>query len=255
MDHPRMRGEKVWDMMLFLAPLGSPPHARGKADMPRPGHQDAGITPACAGKRRSRNRKRAFGRDHPRMRGEKAEQPVYGKADPGSPPHARGKVYDEPKGCGFQGITPACAGKRSGQRRCTAGTWDHPRMRGEKTIKNGHCQASQGSPPHARGKVHVRMICACNTGITPACAGKSDCLSVLKERLRDHPRMRGEKCYPSCRAGYTGGSPPHARGKGDAIVDKSIWAGITPACAGKSNDLKFVDQTIRDHPRMRGEKA
>ena len=53
-DHPRMRGEKF--RLHAAAPLlsGSPPHARGKADINPLGHTHHRITPACAGKRSPR---------------------------------------------------------------------------------------------------------------------------------------------------------------------------------------------------------
>ena len=50
-------------------------------------------------------------RDHPRMRGEKLFLVGVKEAEPGSPPHARGKaIPDAGKRLHYR-ITPACAGK------------------------------------------------------------------------------------------------------------------------------------------------
>ena len=49
-DHPRMRGEDHHSRALWHAGTGSPPHARGRRLGADAGHDDVGITPACAGK-------------------------------------------------------------------------------------------------------------------------------------------------------------------------------------------------------------
>ena len=50
-DHPRTRGEKQISLKSVVATSGSPPHARGKAQVVKRGDLPAGITPARAGKR------------------------------------------------------------------------------------------------------------------------------------------------------------------------------------------------------------
>ena len=50
--------------------------------------------------------------------------------------------------------------------------------------------------------------------ITPACAGKTFCLSYMSVFLL--------------------GSPPHARGRPRPVVHSRSADGITPACAGKT---------------------
>ena len=107
------------------------------------------------------------------MRGEKCTHLAVSGAAWGSPPHARGKAYRRVGDVDPFGITPACAGKRSGQRRYTAGIWDHPRMRGEKYNNFYRINDYQGSPPHARGKEIAEIGKIDPSGITPACAGKS----------------------------------------------------------------------------------
>ena len=50
------------------------------------------------------------------------------------------------------------------------------------------------------------------------------------------------------------GSPPRMRGKGTNAHRPGRTAGITPAYAGKSQWTKTLDGSLRDHPRVCGEK-
>ena len=86
------------------------------------------------------------------MRGEKHLMHSSSIHSTGSPPHARGK--DSIYGMSAQdpGITPACAGKSHPYTQKSMVSWDHPRMRGEKTAQYQRMKAIGGSPPHARGK-------------------------------------------------------------------------------------------------------
>ena len=45
------------------------------------------------------------------------------------------------------------------------------------------------------------------------------------------------------------------RGKAEAFKALLVAAGITPACAGKRMVLAVLDRSIRDHPRVCGEKV
>ena len=72
---------------------------------------------------------------------------------------------------------------------------------------------------------------------------------------REHPRMRGEKVNFTTDDMTWTGSPPHARGKGAAARAGWRQGRITPACAGKSGQIRVCGAAAEDHPRMRGEKA
>ena len=111
-DHPRTCGEKTHVTIAGVSKKGSPPHMRGKAYSER--YRDAleGITPAHAGKRLDPKEMRKIYRDHPRTCGEKNASHANDKANLGSPPHMRGKVYMETLPIYQSGITPAHAGKR-----------------------------------------------------------------------------------------------------------------------------------------------
>ena len=83
------------------------------------------------------------------------------------------------------GITPACAGKRVSTTFSSSKTQDHPRMCGEKKLNLIMLMTLNGSPPHVRGKVGARFGEEMDSGITPACAGKS----LLSRRGADRVRF------------------------------------------------------------------
>ena len=70
----------------------------------------------------------------------------------------------------------------------------------------------------------------------------------------DHPRLRGEKFFESLCFVYAVGSPPLARGKASIPSKLSRLMRITPACAGKREQLYYTSKLVWDHPRLRGEK-
>ena len=111
---------------------------------------------------------------------------------------------------------------------------DHPRTRGEKFTRGAKSGATEGSPPHTRGKAAPSLGSVLVLGITPAHAGKSERLRNVGGQLGDHPRTRGEKWNRSCSIRSFPGSPPHTRGKGGTCSRRVTADGITPAHAGKS---------------------
>ena len=173
-DHPRTRGEKGGRIKAALFAVGSPPHARGKVPHALVVAAYAGITPARAGKRLYRCRVYFYFRDHPRTRGEKRRNPEIFFIKLGSPPHARGKARMLQHTFHRGGITPARAGKRIWTSNGSGRAKDHPRTRGEKSLKRYKLLYKRGSPPHARGKVKGRRLCILVDGITPARAGKRE---------------------------------------------------------------------------------
>ena len=154
-------------------------------------------------------------------------------------------------------------------------SWDHPRLRGEKSFKSESVLPVLGSPPLTRGKV-IYPFCHVNgkgsppltrgkvwrgqkygaTGrITPAYAGKSSSTPSATSAARDHPRLRGEKCSVQLSSFFEKGSPPLTRGKVLFRCSRTNGNRITPAYAGKSSALRFTRARPTDHPRLRGEKA
>ena len=70
-DHPRVGGEKDFQIEPEALVEGSPPRGRGKEGYLCLASNRAGITPAWAGKRRSDGRGVQGAQDHPRVGGEK----------------------------------------------------------------------------------------------------------------------------------------------------------------------------------------
>ena len=127
-------------------------------------------------------------------------------------------------------------------------------MGGEKSQVLPAGISSEGSPPRGRGKAEERAQVSAAQGITPAWAGKSpDPLAALL-KLRDHPRVGGEKAPSSCHSKSFLGSPPRGRGKVHVIHLPMVFRGITPAWAGKRQRYSSELQSVEDHPRMGGEK-
>ena len=111
---PACAGKSVSYLSRLTCTMGSPPHVRGKG----PGDRATGcglrITPAHAGKSSCLLRLSDRLWDHPRTCGEKIKQKFDNDVDKGSPPRMRGKGNVLYHIHGVVGITPACAGKRSG---------------------------------------------------------------------------------------------------------------------------------------------
>ena len=153
------------------------------------------------------------------------------------------------------GITPAHAGKSAGCHVVSSSKRDHPRTRGEKTEEDFLHLATDGSPPHTRGKGCNDFRYLRRQRITPAHAGKSLFSFAPGTCIQDHPRTRGEKLVPAAPKLPSCGSPPHTRGKAADKVLAEYQLRITPAHAGKSFLPWPEGQKPRDHPRTRGEKA
>ena len=255
--------------------LGSPPRGRGKGKDYATAETMQGITPAWAGKSWLSLDSCLLWWDHPRMGGEKLPRKFTKAANPGSPPHGRGKVNLSILEGADTGITPAWAGKsmQAALRSSSAGdhprmggekpphwwrssiTEDHPRMGGEKNFSFCISNLTRGSPPHGRGKAGKNGGCDFGDRITPAWAGKSFVLRLWCVATQDHPRMGGEKFVYKNKTADQVGSPPHGRGKAPFKRGLFHILGITPAWAGKRMIMIVAERNFRDHPRMGGEKA
>ena len=229
-----MRGEYSAFFTWLRKEKGSPPHARGIPHRPRQNHCEIRITPACAGNTLCRSSPIVAFRDHPRMRGEYLTATRWPDSSRGSPPHARGIQPRLTLPLVLIGITPACAGNTRSRRQPGEIPRDHPRMRGEYTDVCALEDGTQGSPPHARGIRTVLAVDSVHQGITPACAGNTECRLLFWVSVRDHPRMRGEYYLSIPGMRFCLGSPPHARGIRGHALGSNRQSGITPACAGNT---------------------
>ena len=171
------------------------------------------ITPACAGKSIKKSVKLQKGGDHPRVCGEKCWPLVCTIWFTGSPPRVRGKGALDNRNLQGPGITPACAGKSVPLRPLGVVARDHPRVCGEKHLAAAESARPSGSPPRVRGKVCTELLEALEKRITPACAGKSSRICIMRWIAWDHPRVCGEKTGLLDTRLQRQGSPPRVRGK------------------------------------------
>ena len=192
-DHPRVGGEKDTAGYRGKAPVGSPPRGRGKGIKPCYHRVTMGITPAWAGKSARVGSQRLAEEDHPRVGGEKILSDSSEQAEGGSPPRGRGKARLRRRAGKHYGITPAWAGKSSCRALLSAPGGDHPRVGGEKAVGATWKQSDVGSPPRGRGKDTSSLGKGHVSRITPAWAGKSPSATLSARRVRDHPRVGGEK--------------------------------------------------------------
>ena len=172
--------------------------------------------------------------DHPRVCGEKVRGYCKIWNEWGSPPRMRGKDTRHGLFAGRKRITPAYAGKSARRPRSRRSGRDHPRVCGEKLRCLSASSAPTGSPPRMRGKGIKPCDERVGMGITPAYAGKSAHTDAHDQRVRDHPRVCGEKRCPR--------------------APSFLVRGITPAYAGKSSFQAGTVSASRDHPRVCGEK-
>ena len=171
----------------------------------------------------------------------------------GSSPHARGARLRAVVAQLFQGIIPACAGSTACARAMRRLTRDHPRMRGEHSLRARMRLSSGGSSPHARGALNSLAYRNAPHGIIPACAGSTGSQRRVRACAGDHPRMRGEHKDSSSPSTPSAGSSPHARGARPQNLTCACEDGIIPACAGSTLMATYVAAFSGDHPRMRGE--
>ena len=228
---------------------------RGKGQGQGDGCDHQGITPAYAGKSRFPSSTAPYRRDHPRVCGEKGWDYDAFLYQLGSPPRVRGKDTGGGLNLPVAGITPACAGKSSVPVCWASLAEDHPRVCGEKFATPCAPMLVKGSPPRMRGKARSADSGNLGVGITPAHAGKRDKTAIFEEWCRDHPRVCGEKGEKGGRSHEQQGSPPHVRGKAGLSHGCLVLVGITPAYAGKRVAVRSDLGTIRDHPRVCGEKG
>ena len=90
-------------------------------------------------------------------------------------------------------------------------------------------------------------------GLIPARAGNTNSLGTERHDGRAHPRSRGEHCWVNSQCASMAGSSPLARGTPGAASLLLRLAGLIPARAGNTEPIREVHESLRAHPRSRGE--
>ena len=172
--------------------------------------------------------------DHPRVCGKNSLEDFTIPTQPGSPPRVREKRSNVVSNFTLLRITPACAGKTKPMKKRLCQHQDHPRVCGKNKIGRTVERPTPGSPPRVREKPTSNEANARWSGITPACAGKTDRNVIRYVGGRDHPRVCGKNSIPAFGNAMTAGSPPRVREKPVFKNGVGRSTGITPACAGKT---------------------
>ena len=252
-DHPRIRGEHGASRGDPGTCGGSSPHTRGAPDHAECSLHCPRIIPAYAGSTGGAGVRRAWPRDHPRIRGEHRYRLAAGGDDGGSSPHTRGAPLLTRRSWSVGRIIPAYAGSTCPMSPTRRLSGDHPRIRGEHLGGGAVMRIEGGSSPHTRGAPPGYQAIAVVFRIIPAYAG-STCTSTRRfPALTDHPRIRGEHPPRRFAGRRRRGSSPHTRGaRGDGLRGIAEH-GIIPAYAGSTRPSIPSPPTRRDHPRIRGE--
>ena len=190
---------------------------------------------------------------HPRLRGEDMYGNRRAVSFRGSPPLARGRPFPATFSSFIFRLTPACAGKTHSPRLPAELTWAHPRLRGEDVCHQVAFLSGKGSPPLARGRLVNLCRAHRRCRLTPACAGKTQPCNAHDCQYEAHPRLRGEDLLPVNCLSSPSGSPPLARGRPELVQVRQSRIRLTPACAGKTVQLRQADVRLLAHPSLRGD--
>ncbi len=210
--HPRRRGEHLGRAVQDRWVEGSSPQARGaRVKQPLQQHR-VGLIPAGAGSTGPGQPGCATCTAHPRRRGEHCLAGTCQQPRPGSSPQARGALPLHPATREHAGLIPAGAGSTSPPAPPCAGSWAHPRRRGEHVSRSASIGEEPGSSPQARGAPADHRASAHPPGLIPAGAGSTTGHSMNALWCAAHPRRRGEHNTDAGSTWLDPGSSPQARG-------------------------------------------
>ncbi len=211
---------------------------------------------------------------HPHMRGDGPNGLLLGSARRGSPPHAWGRrsvsiIFPTPsrftptcvgtaqiitaQGANLPRFTPTCVGTASWAARPTTTCSVHPHMRGDGHFGRVAIEATDGSPPHAWGRLRPIPETPTLMRFTPTCVGTASSRWLSMTWGSVHPHMRGDGFAPRRPAFDRLGSPPHAWGRQLAPVGIHAVERFTPTCVGTAGLTPVLWPSRSVHPHMRGD--
>ena len=168
------------------------------------------------------------------MCGENVTIILDGQQGEGSSPRVRGKRPRRPLPFRRHGLIPACAGKTLAHNTAHARGRAHPRVCGENFLCFGLRGGHWGSSPRVRGKHAAYAQSRGNSGLIPACAGKTTRTQTTWCSPSAHPRVCGENTGLPVGSASPSGSSPRVRGKRRNRSRAQRVHGLIPACAGKT---------------------
>ena len=190
--HPRSRGEHAMGENPYWVTVGSSPLARGAPTVRNATASLSGLIPARAGSTSQPRISDSMRRAHPRSRGEHRSCATAAAPARGSSPLARGALLFSRERQSEAGLIPARAGSTQHLRAPFGFFGAHPRSRGEHFWGGMKKAAGAGSSPLARGALELAKCVGERLGLIPARAGSTRRGAPATNRLRAHPRSRGE---------------------------------------------------------------
>ena len=188
-----MCGENRYRVAIQAHRSGSSPRVRGKPIQDQTVCLHRGLIPACAGKTSEVCQGRWGSAAHPRVCGENGNVDHFDGDVEGSSPRVRGKLEDAHASRKRAGLIPACAGKTRQGRQMQSRRWAHPRVCGENEPGCQPSLLSAGSSPRVRGKLSLGVVARGQSGLIPACAGKTKLFPALTSIWGgSSPRVRGK---------------------------------------------------------------
>ena len=194
-----------------------------------------------------------FAQAHPRSRGENRSGGASPPPSGGSSPLTRGKLHARGLQSARSRLIPAHVGKTSQFRPRRGWSGAHPRSRGENVNNEPMVVMVGGSSPLTWGKHRERGLLWYDPGLIPAHVGKTKRMAAVSQRIRAHPRSRGENQIKLSHAQVGAGSSPLTWGKHVDRGDVLVRIRLIPAHVGKTASPRSSSEEIQAHPRSRGE--
>ncbi len=256
-DHPRIRGEHLYDPKWDLCPSRIIPAYAGNTDEPPAEYDNVwGSSPHTRGTLANSKTPAASMEDHPRIRGEhEYTQTGIAYIDGIIPAYAGNTVPAALRVALAAGSSPHTRGTRSPRLSAAERCWDHPRIRGEHPSRASDAASMAGIIPAYAGNTHfAELVHADGEGSSPHTRGTRRCGRSTPGSTRDHPRIRGEhgggmtklKPCPWIIPAYAGNTAVYLGGM-------YVWPGSSPHTRGTLSSRAGRNAGSRDHPRIRGE--
>jgi len=169
--HPHTRGDDISPDRRARESTGSPPHAWGRPHNVNNERSEIGLTPTRVGTTTSLQCPSTPVRAHPHTRGDDWRSGWSARKRLGSPPHAWGRRLDVGKRSRGSRLTPTRVGTTRAASVIGTNSWAHPHTRGDDQRQLRQGLRSSGSPPHAWGRLIVRIAGQDVQRLTPTRVG------------------------------------------------------------------------------------
>ena len=242
---PRVRGKRSRARESMIG-LSSIPACAGKTGHLGAGGASISFNPrVCAGKTLRAGSFTRFTSFNPRVCGENHIKSVTRDASIPQPPRVRGKLCPLSRSATEGPSTPACAGKTARVAGKALTITLNPRVCGENLMSWRAPWRQKPQPPRVRGKPELGWLRLIKHSSTPACAGKTWPGARRRAASSLNPRVCGENQLRYWRRDLLIPQPPRVRGKLLPTSRLRPTKPSTPACAGKTLQLKTLNLLMK----------